>query len=215
MGDLAKTEVTYPDLFEIPLGGSMLVRHESAMRNGILENEHSMKSVFIVDSAGPVKKIGANVTPWRFRFLEYVQGAVTTCPYDGGVLTGPMTGCWVFQMNDGGMPKIAHIGTLMSPDSKESKFVKAAWRAKADTVGLVRNVEGNEPKTFIGDGNIYMEAQKANGSPYNIAVCAYFERNQAWSLLLVPQGGMTKIAMARPMVLLPWSRVKHIQTFHS
>ncbi|WP_139301236.1 hypothetical protein [Vannielia litorea] len=161
---------------------------------------------------------GAPTSIWNFRFLQYVQGAVTNCRFDQPVLTGPLSGCWCFTYMRGAQRRVAHVGTLVSPDSAESIKVKKAWSSRiaknpADPNTGITQVMGNNAAQVMGDAETHVLHGQIGGSPYDIKVCAYFENNQAWSILTCREGGRTKIVKAKPMPLVTWQRAQQVLTF--
>jgi hypothetical protein len=65
---------------------------------------------------------------WSFAFLQYVAGAVTVASLvRKSVLTGPISGCFLFKYNDGGHQKVAHVGTANDSESDETKRANGSW----------------------------------------------------------------------------------------
>ena len=149
-------------------------------------------------------------TAWQFAFLKYCAGEVTTCALAGGVLTGPMSGCYLFRYSSGGGNSVAHVGTDNTPTSPGTIRAKAIWNAMVAVPG--NNANGDAPtKTITQNDQIRVSQENQNGLP---SLCGYFEGNNAWAVLFVPAvAGVTKvpgvlrIALARKMPLLNWSAV--------
>jgi hypothetical protein len=68
--------------------------------------------------------------PWTYNFLIYVPGIVTTTTLGTGVMTGPMSGCYLFKYTLQGA-RMAHVGTETSPQTPASQEAKTAWKALA------------------------------------------------------------------------------------
>jgi hypothetical protein len=68
--------------------------------------------------------------PWAFNFLIYVPGIVTTTALGTDVMTGPMSGCYLFKYSLHGV-RMAHVGTESSPQTPASQEAKTAWKALA------------------------------------------------------------------------------------
>ena len=151
---------------------------------------------------------------WSFRFLKYVAGAVTSTSIGTGVLTGPMTGCFLCRYTRGGQSHMAHIGTYLKPDSDESLAAKQAWAAFA-TRADVTDIEGNSPADFFTFGEL-----AAVATPGALPqVCGYFEANRAYAIAVVPvpAGGgrqpMLRVAAVKDMPLMQWSAIAGLRTF--
>jgi hypothetical protein len=101
-----------------------------------------------------VKAVGdskANTLGGNFRWLAYIPGAISyESLSDVDILTGPMTGCWVVIFKRDNKLSVAHIGTVNTPDSKESVAVKKGWGSvqKKDLIG------GFNPASIWNGGNI-------------------------------------------------------------
>ncbi len=203
--------------FRIPPGGTLsAVEHGKMMQGspGFLRGKSQMVAARVYDDPnGPAGPLVTN-----FRFLEYGQGAITHCRMDQPVLTGPLSGCWCFTYLRGPQKRVAHVGTLVSPNSPESMFVKSSWKARiaahqADPGRRFTQVKGNNAAQIMGDAETHVLFQTVGGSPYDINVCAYFVNEQAWSILLCREGGKTKIVKAKPMPLVDWARAQQLQVF--
>ena len=149
-------------------------------------------------------------TPWRFTFLKYWAGEVTTSALAGGVLTGPMSGCYLFRYTHAGRPSVAHVGTDTTPDSAGTVRAKAVWRAMMARPGCVAN--GEAPTKIVSTADqLRIAQQNLNQLPQ---LCGYFEGGNAWAILFVPAvagvtliPGVLRIAAVRRMPLLDWSAV--------
>ena len=153
---------------------------------------------------------GGGGQPWNFTFLKYWAGAITRCTLgQGGVLTGPMSGCVLCRFNNAGGASVAHIGTDMTPTNPNTIAVKADW-----TPYMASKPAGNfmarRPTDVITDFDVLAEARTGALQPLTgYQVWGYFRRNgDAWALLLHRgNGGVNRIIRARPMQLVPWATV--------
>lgn len=167
---------------------------------------------------GPAPSIPAGWTNtntnWSFAFLQYVAGAVTVASRQKSVLTGPMSGCFLFKYSDAGPEKVAHVGTANAADSAETKKVKESWR---QVVGLrqVNNIAGASPYAVFS----FEEITAAMLAPGCIPMVAgYFDRSgPAYSILLSPvptsmnppATPMLKVSAIKPMPLTSWHTIRN------
>jgi hypothetical protein len=156
-------------------------------------------------------------SPWHFTFLKYVAGSVTTAPLTGGVLTGPMSGCYLCRYAQGGQQGLAHIGTYNTPDSPESVAVKAAWRQFV-ALPNVSGVQGGSPFDYFPT----QEFQAAMLGPGSIPlVCGFFAGGGAAHAVLLapvpssmhPPVPLLKVAALKTMTLQPWATIAALRTF--
>lgn len=203
--------------FRIPPGGTLSAAERDRMDRGspgMLRGKSRVVTASIYDAARDPAPTGA-VT---FRFLEYGQGAITNCRMDHPVLTGPLSGCWCFTYKRGTQKRVAHVGTLVSPTSAESIFVKDSWKARIakrhrDPTKDITQVRGNNAAQIMGDAETHVLYQQVGGSPYDINVCAYFVNDRAWSILVCVEAGRTRIVKVKPMPLVDWARAAQLQVF--
>jgi hypothetical protein len=145
--------------------------------------------------------------PWMFTFLKYVAGAVTTAPFSGSVMTGPMSGCYLFTYSDGGTPGVAHVGTADDPD--KTKEAKKGWVAFAARAG-VGSIVGASPFDSFST-NEYAQAM-AQGRPPTVV--GYFETGKAYAMLLsVGTADKMKLAAVKEMTMKPWDTIKTLPKF--
>jgi hypothetical protein len=161
-------------------------------------------------AVGPDPKKPAG-TAWQFTFLKYCAGEVTVCALAGGVLTGPMSGCYLFRYTGAsGKPSVAHVGTDNTPDDPGTIRAKEIWNTVVAAKG--HNAVGDAPTKTISKDDIFKIAKENNN---NMPIlCGYFEGQNAWAVLFVPAldgktliPGVLKIALVRKMPLLQWSAV--------
>lgn len=203
--------------YRIPPGGTLSAAENAKMMQdspGLLRGKSQVVNARVYDTAASLAPTGVV----NFRFLEYGQGAVTNCRMDQPVLTGPLSGCWCFTYMRGAQKRVAHVGTLVSPNSPESIFVKNSWKARiaahqGDANRKITQVKGNNAAQIMGDAETHVLFQTVGGSPYDINVCAYFVNDQAWSILVCREGGKTKIVKAKPMPLVDWTRAQQLSVF--
>ena len=212
--------------FRVDPGGTLSAAIAALMVNGVLPGQTSAASAGVYTS-GAAALIGAHrapgalqfastSVPWSFTFLKYIAGAVTTAPLLGGVLTGPMSGCYLCSYSHAGQPHLAHIGTANATDSAESIAVKAAWRtfvARTD----VGQVSGGSPFDYFTTAEFQASMLSPSGIPL---VAGYFAGGSAYALLLAPvPASMTppvpllKVAAVKTMTLQPWATIAALRTF--
>lgn len=99
-----------------------------------------------VGGAPPIPQRFADTgAPWNIEFLWWYPGENTTCRLQRPVLTGPMSGCYLFRYVSGG-PRIVHIGTCEV--AQESLRTKQNWKIYVNhTLGQAGSltVFGNTP----------------------------------------------------------------------
>lgn len=129
--------------------------------------------------ADPRNLVGG--TPWMFTFLKYCAGEVTTCALAGGVLTGPMSGCYLFRYQSAGGASVAHVGTDNTPESDGTIRAKAVWSGMMGAHGAT--AMGEAPtKVIRQDEQIRIARENQNQLP---KLCGYFEGHNAWAVLFV------------------------------
>lgn len=153
----------------------------------------------------------------QFTFLNYVPGKVTVASLATPVLTGPMSGCYLFRFRHNGQPYLAHVGTANEPSSVESLAAKADW---AQFVGLpgISDIWGGSPADFISHNELMGHY---DNDPLGVAKLGYFVGNDAYAMLFVkvtrrhnpPPMGLSKVAMVKRMTLQPWSTIGQLRTF--
>ena len=164
--------------------------------------------------------------PWTFQFLGYLPGHVTDCPLTDPVMTGPMSGCYLFRFTQGGQTRIGHVGTNLTPTDPKSLEAKANW-GKFLMEGGASNVMGANPIATITTNDVVRGTLAASGMGLEIggaaSVCGYFAGATAYAMLFVPikqvhagAGGMSRllyVADCKPMPLRPWSAIQNDPAF--
>lgn len=186
------------------------VNPETASKNGILEGYHAPLNLTV---KGPVPHSPA--TAWNMTFLEYIEGGITVGPATGAIMTGPMSGCWLFLATLGNKRILAHLGTDHSPQSTASKRVKATWKQMMDSEGQQANALGCDPFNQMGGQQKFTDLIIRNGGDlFKSRVYTYFENNSAWSIIATKQGPSSMlIEEAKPMQLMPWAQAKYTPKF--
>ncbi len=157
---------------------------------------------------------------WQFTYLKYVAGAITTVQLATGVLTGPMSGCWLFKYRYQDRVHFAHVGTAHNADSDESIAVKTAWRTFAERDD-VANVAGFEP---FGDFSTpELGAGMLGGNAPTVVGYIAAGGGSAYSMLVVPVPPsmrppvtpMLKIVAAKSVTPLPWTTISAMRTWRA
>jgi hypothetical protein len=164
--------------------------------------------------------VNTNV-PWTFRFLWYLPGKVTEAPLVDPVLTGPMTGCYLFTYSKGGM-QVCHVGTENTPTSQNTKNAKAEWSLFLMGAGATQ-VKGASPAALFTMPELAGACAGIvpAGPP---VVCGYFAADgTAYAMAMVPiaqpiggAGGsstLIKILTVKPMPLSPWATIQNFPEF--
>jgi hypothetical protein len=163
--------------------------------NGVLTGPSSNLSVHVhrytasrmVSAGAPaVPRRFAGQPPWDITFLQYVPGEVTTAKLTSPVLTGPMSGCYLFRYVVSGETWIAHVGTYDLPTSQLSIKAKACWK---DYAGSPRpsGIMGQSPLRFYSPFEVgAAKIGKLGGVP---EIYGLFEpKGKFYSILLAPVG---------------------------
>jgi hypothetical protein len=149
--------------------------------------------------------------PWNFTFLKYYVGAVTTAPLGTDLVTGPMTGCFLFTFTHGGQQKLAHVGTGGTRDCNESVEVKKAW------VELLKSATGAVMGVSPFDDFDIAEFSAAKFSTSDAEtpqLFAAFVGGPAYAMLLAPvpksmgPQNFWKVAKVKQMKLQPWATIQ-------
>ncbi len=229
--------------YRVDPGGTLSTGMTSQMVNGVLPGQITAAHCAIYSdtaqptlgqhrtAARPPAMLGHHRSPppgalqfhptwqsWSFTFLKYYAGAVTTAPLAGGVMTGPMSGCYLCTYLQGGQRHLAHIGTANAPDSDESIAVKTAWNSfvgRADVSGVV----GGSPFDYFTTGE-YQQAMINPGGGIPL-ICGFFAADgSAYALLLAPvpnamrpPTALLKVAKVKRMTLQPWSSIAAMRRF--
>ena len=159
---------------------------------------------------------------WSFTFLKYIGGAVTIAPIAaGGILTGPMSGCYLCRYTEGGV-NLAHIGTANDPLSEATIAVKNAWRAFVARP-TVTDISGGNPFEHFSTTEVNAAVYggrllSPNDSPL---VMGFFDAAAAYAILLSPvpaannPPGLTllKVIDVKKMTLQPWASIAALPKF--
>jgi hypothetical protein len=177
-----------------------------------------------VRGAPAVPRRWTNTNPnWSFTFLQYVTGAVTVASRNKSVLTGPMSGCFLFKYTDQrtGMV-VAHVGTANAANSIATKIAKKSWSDVARQ-RTVSNIAGASPYALFNFDNEIAPAMLAIG--HTPMVAGYFEQGDgsAYSMLLSPVPPamnppvtpMLKVSLVKRMPLSSWNTIRNLQEFQS
>lgn len=197
--------------FKIDQGGS--AASDVTVVDGVVPNKVTRHTVVVYDvvpAAGPPPRI--TNPPWVFSFLKYWEGAVTTGPLVGPMMTGPLSGCYVFTYNRNG-PHMAHVGTGATVQS--STQAKQAWvtfEARGDVTGAKG---GSAADYFTGE-----RAAGMIGGKIPEVVC-YIAGAQAYAIMMVqlPKShnpsrfSLMQVLAVKRMTLQPWSSIKAMRRF--
>jgi hypothetical protein len=196
----------------------------SKLQNGVLTGHtasHALPLQTMIGSLGG--RTGRQFKPsggiWNFTWLKFVPGWVTIAPLTAPVLTGPMSGCYLFSYMDGAQQYVAHVGTSAKPSSDESIAVKKAWRAFIGRPG-VSNVTGADPFALFSNEEILRPRGKLVPPS---KVVGYFDgAGVGWAMTigqvtaangLNPLPGVSRVEMVKPMPLAKWSTVALTEKF--
>ena len=197
---------------------------KTKLTNGVLAGHttpHALQLHNVIGSFGSHhgRQFKAAGTLWSFTWLKFVPGWITVAPLTTPVLTGPMSGCYLFTFLDGGRQYVAHVGTSGKPDSDESTAVKRAWKAFITRLG-VTNVAGADPCAAFGNDEIVRPRGKMMTPP---KVVGYFDgAGLGWAMTIggveandrmnaLP--GIARIELIKPMPLTRWTRVSLSERF--
>lgn len=168
-----------------------------------------------VGGAPPIPERFADTgVPWNIEFLWWYPGENTTCRLQRPVLTGPMSGCYLFRYVSGG-PRIVHIGTCEV--AQESLRTKQNWKIYVNhTLGQAGSltVFGNTPlDNAIPD---VMELSR-RGIMQGVKIFGLFlPDGSAYTLVmqqLLPLRTKLMVHAVRPMPLLPWAALRGNRTW--
>ena len=157
--------------------------------------------------------------PWTFTYLKYVPGAVTVAALGGGVMTGPLSGCYIFRYTQNGQ-KVAHVGTAHIPTDAGTIAAKTAWRALVAATN-VNNVTGSSPANCISFHDASNAMIKAD-IPQNAAtpiIVGYYTGVASYAMLVtpVPQFNlpvafrgrhMLRVGVVKQMTMEPWDTIR-------
>ena len=166
---------------------------------------------------------GMSTSVWGFDFLKYVPGRVTSALLTRGVMTGPMSGCYLFTFSVGGVDMMAHVGTADDPGSAESAAAKNAWR-RFVARGVASGIMGAAPDESFSSGEIADAMLGELGRVREPPIVGYFYRGEAFAMILTPvpkamAEGWTvplmKVSAIKKMTLQPWSVVANLKAWRT
>jgi hypothetical protein len=201
--------------FKVPGDGGPVI--PSQIVNGTLTGRTSLERVIVQSTANVLNNAAAVIPqpPWSFTFLKYVPGYVTVAPLNGNLLTGPMSGCYIFKYTEGVSTMVAHVGTANHETSELSVDAKNAWTAFAARPE-VSEIIGGKPDDYFKPGEI--AAAMPQGSQILPQTCCYYDGMSFFSILLVPQprnlgASALKVAGVKQMTMQPWDTIRVMRTF--
>lgn len=155
---------------------------------------------------------------WPFTFLKYVPGRTTVVAMGNGLLTGPMSGCYLFRYTQAGVVMFAHVGTADDPGDPRSAQAKADWLTIISQPNTT-DIQGGSPADYFTQGDV--AAAMMSGNPMDVPICGYFTTTGAYAMLLSkvkisdnpPAPGLMKVAKVKQMTLQPWNTLKVMRKF--
>lgn len=169
--------------------------------------------------------------PFQFTWLNYVRGGVTHAELGRGVLTGKMSGCYIFTYAFMGRVDVAHVGTVDWETSAGSAAAKRTWvdfcehgaASPIEGQAAIRptQVKGASPSAYFSDEEKFAVATVGAGMPF--VLCYTGAGGRMYSLLcyeakpdLGPVPGepdWIKVHAVREMTLQPWDSLKQLRSF--
>ena len=199
--------------FKLDHGGATAEQQKQIDKGELVFNGPTTScSVKVYTAASDAGPFTATPVPWSFTFLKYIPGGITTTGLNTAVMTGPLSGCFVFRYTEHQQQRMSHVGTAHEPTNPNTIAVKNAWKGLATTATGVAGAAAFPDVIKPGD------VQKAMGKGGIPQVVAYFAAGSAFAMILAPVGNtpagyMTKIAEVREMKLLPWANVANLKQF--
>lgn len=144
--------------------------------------------------------------PWTFTYLKYVPGAVTVATLGGPVMTGPLSGCYIFKYTQGGQ-KVAHVGTANTAIDPGTVAAKTAWKTLV-AAPTVSNVTGSSP--FHSFSVIDFKNAMIEGSMHNPICVGYYAGGMSYAMLLSRVPAINLPPVNRGLKLLLVSSVKQM-----
>ena len=198
--------------YKIHMGGAV---GGATTDHGQVMTTQTIPAVVNVYNAGLVR----TGPPWTFTYLKYVPGAVTVATLGGAVMTGPLSGCYIFRYTQNGQ-KVAHVGTANSPTDAGTIAAKTAWRALVATPN-VNNVTGSSPANCISFRDASNARIKA-GRPQDAAnpiIVGYYTGAASYAMLVtpVPQFNLPvafkgrhllRVGAVKQMIMEPWDTIR-------
>lgn len=162
-------------------------------------------------------QFGVHRQNWNFTFLNYCPGYVTVTPVDTGVLTGPLSGCYVFRYTENGVPKVAHVGTADDPGDERSINAKDDW-VQFIKLAKATSIMGGSAFDMFTPAEI---ARAVLGDPMDVPICCYVTAHEAWAVLFAkvsnasrpPPGGLMKVVAAKRMTFQRWEDLSKLRKF--
>lgn len=233
--------MAYPDGLEGKYVRFRLPTPNNPGADGLVENQFDgptvAQTLSVFDTLDDAYKQDSQNPPWTFTFLIYIPGTVTTTALTQDVMTGPMSGCYLFKYTRQGA-RIAHVGTESSPSTSASVAAKTAWKALiarndvtaitgADPFRNWRNTKSagkrTEPGHDLGPPVIYGYFTSGGTRTYAIELALVSRRYKPGKSLKDSQAlsGPVVVAAAPPMKImsvvrmgmLPWMNVSRQPAF--
>jgi hypothetical protein len=154
---------------------------------------------------------------WIISFLDYFPGKVTVAQLaQFPVLTGPMSGCFLFRYNEqGGSTWCAHVGT--SETEEVSVEAKRNWKSFAQT-RMATHILGQSPFNFFDVPTLRSAAKFAGGPPQIYGLFEPGPDGKFYAILLarIQSGDMAKLVKVhaiRESYLQPWEVIEKGKAF--
>jgi len=159
--------------------------------------------------------------PWSFRFLKYIEGETTVCHLGTGVLTGPLSGCWIFRYNGQGGASVAHVGTVGATD-KRTVEAKQTWVLNAGQTGNTQivGVRTSDIQKIVLDvprkAKLLMVYQDAPPYVQNLYTSCYYVGQNAYMIVMAKNRhnpDQSMVLDVRKVTPQPWSSVQQLREF--
>jgi hypothetical protein len=166
----------------------------------------------------PAQFVG--MAAWNISFLDYFPGKVTAVQLSQyPVLTGPMSGCYLFRYQDQGSTWCSHVGT--GETEEVTTQGKRNWKLYAQSQ-MATDIWGQSPYRFFDDTALGAAADIAEGRRPHIF--GLFQPNQTgkegfYAVLLAPiksgapQHGYVKVCAVKGSYLQSWDVIEKTATF--
>jgi hypothetical protein len=157
---------------------------------------------------------------WQFTWLKYMAGAVTVAPLGNGVMTGPMSGCYLFRYRQGGNQMVAHVGTSNTPTEDRTIWAKTDWHNLTRQPG-VTDVWGYSPRDHVSDMEFTNGFAGPPASTPAPSIVGYFAADGTVSVMLLapvpasarPPVPLLKVTLVKKVTLTPWASLKAMRRF--
>ena len=145
---------------------------------------------------------------WRYTYLPYYPGLVTYCGiHDQQILTGWMSGCFLFRYIKGGRMYAAHVGTHET-DEEKSDNAKRIWKNFADGTD-VTDIWGFSPLSTVTDPLI----KQAYDSATKLMIAGLWEPNGMMRTVIFGSQGLLATTVTLLGVVNPglrkWSEIRN------